>query len=106
MQEDQRHGIAASAPLMNEMDAQTVDLRSEMGELVDGLFLRSPIEFRAPIVDQLAHVRQIGAVVPGGALHFVRPASACKTSLEVIQDCLGNLHRKRIDLAHDFIMNP
>ena len=76
MGDDRRHGVGALSLLVDEMDAQAVDIGLEMGEGIDQILLATPIELDAPVLHQFFDVAQIAALVPVSARQLFWPASA------------------------------
>ena len=97
VQEHDGHGIFALPPLMDEMDANAIDLGAEVSELVDGLLLRPPVELILPVVAKLSHVVQVGAVVPASTCNLVRPAGAGEAVGEIVEDRLGDVDGEGLD---------
>ena len=69
--EDDRGGAGVRAALVDEVDVESVDGGLEMVERVEPSFLVPPVEPRVPVLDQLAEVGQVGAIVPPDALELV-----------------------------------
>ena len=67
------------------------------GQRLNRVFLRAPVELRAPVLAQVLEVREIGAVVPTAARDLVGPARAREPVAEVVEHRLGNLDAERSD---------
>jgi hypothetical protein len=102
--EDQRQGVGPFAPLVDEVEAEAVDLGAEVGEAVDALLLLSPVETALPVLDQLPHVGEVRPVVPVSAGDLVRSSRAGEAFPQVIENLLGNSHLKRLDVHVGAIM--
>jgi len=76
MGDDRRHGVGTLSLLVDEMDAQAVDIGLEMGEGIDQILLATPIELGAPVSHQFFDVAQIAAVVSVSARQLFWPVSA------------------------------
>jgi len=64
MQEQEWYGVGSFASFVDEMDIEAVNVSLEVGEAVDGLLLRSPVEVVLPIGDERFQVSQVGTVIP------------------------------------------
>src|SRR5881628_3259875 len=60
----ERHGVGLLRSLVDEMNVEPVDVGLELIQLVEPPLLGAPIEFLAPVSDELFEVPEIGAVVP------------------------------------------
>jgi hypothetical protein len=76
MGDGRRHGVGALSLLVDEMDAQAVDIGFETGEGIDQILLATPIELGSPVLHQFFDVAQIAAVVQVSARQLFWPASA------------------------------
>jgi hypothetical protein len=87
-----------------------VDRGDELGELVDGLLLRPPVEAVEPVGDELLQVAEVGPVLPrpGGAGDLVGPAHPPEPGGQVVEDVVADRHLKRPHpaLAHAVLLLP
>jgi hypothetical protein len=90
VRENQRQRIRPSAASVDEVDSDAVYGGAEMREGVDALFLRAPVEPRAPVLDQLLQVGEVEAVAPAGAGNLIGPASVGQSPTQVVEDSLGD----------------
>jgi len=70
------------------VDVQSVDVGLELIEFVEAPLLFTPVKLVMPVLHELFHVRQIGSVVPAGALDLIREPRPCEPFLQIIQDRL------------------
>jgi hypothetical protein len=76
MGDDQRHGVGALSLLVDEMDAQAIDIGFKVGEGIDQIPLATPIGLGEPVFHQFFDVAQIAAVVIVSTRQLFWPASA------------------------------
>ena len=100
MDEQQRLGIGAAAFLANEMDLEAVDIGGEMLEPIQLGLVLAPVVLGAPVVEQLAHVGEVGAVLPSGIGHLVGQTRAREPILQVLQNIIGHIDSKGFDSDH------
>src|ERR1700683_1614281 len=97
VQQQQRLGIGSAAFLANEMDLEAVDVSLEMFEAIQLRFMFAPIIFVAPIVEQLAHVREITPILPPSIRNLVWQAGASEPLLKIFEDTFGHIDSKRLN---------
>ena len=85
--------------LVDEVDIESVDGGREVVERVESPFLVPPVVPRLPVVDQLAEIRQVGALAPSDALDLVGETGAGQTFLEICQYRVRHGDHERAD-AH------
>src|SRR5437660_1505874 len=78
------------------MDAEAVDLGTEVGEPVQRRLGGAPVEPVAPVPDQLTEVGEIGSVVPRAALDLVGVPRARQPRPQVAQDLVAHLDAERL----------
>src|SRR5215510_4247288 len=90
------------------MDEVHVDLRQRHRKLLEGIEARlvhAPVILGAPVVDELAQIRQVRAVLPARAGDLVGPADAVQPLAEVsesgVWDPDGEGRRCHDDLLED-----
>jgi hypothetical protein len=66
MQQHQRCRLGGGAPVVHEVEPETVDLAAVVVEPVDVALPGPPVEVGAPVREQLMQVVKVGAVVPAG----------------------------------------
>ena len=71
MGDEERQRVRIGRALVDEVDVESVDGGLEVVERVELSFLVPPVEPCLPVVDQLAEVGQVGAIVPPDALELV-----------------------------------
>src|SRR2546422_10614117 len=90
VQEQEREGGWADAWLM---DAVHLDLRQGHGKLLEGIeacLVHTPVILGAPVLDELAQIRQVRAVLPASAGDLVGPADAVQPRAQVGEGCVWN----------------
>lgn len=92
-------GFGSLAALVDEVEAEAVDLSAEVGEPVDGFLLCAPVEPVLPVVNELLHVGQVRAVVPARARDLVGPAGPRQALAQVVESRLRDFDFERFD-AH------
>ena len=78
-------------------DVKPVDGRLELVELIEALFLRTPVVLVTPIVDELLDVAQVRAVLPPGIRDLVWEPHLREALLEIGENCVRDLDRERYD---------
>ena len=83
---------------MDEMQPRSVDLGDEVVERVEPLLAATPVVGIAPIVDELAQVFEINAVLPPpGGSRFGKPSPG-EPRPQVDQRFVGNRNREGRDV--------
>jgi hypothetical protein len=80
---------------VDEVQADAVHDGPEVGEVVDGGLLGSPVKAGLPPADQLPQERRAGAVLPAGPVQLGRPAGAGQPLGQVVQGGLGTVSANR-----------
>ena len=101
VREQQRLGFRAGAAHMQEVDVDAVDARLELRPGIERRFGGTPVEAVAPVVHQLAHEGQRGAVGPGCGGRLVGPQRAVQARVQVVDRRLRHGKLERADVAHD-----
>ena len=96
---DQRDRVGVVGPRVDEVDLLAVDLREVVRPAVEAVFLRAPVELRAPRVAQVLQVPEVGAVVPARAGNLVGPTRARQPLAQVVEIGLGNFDAERSNLG-------
>src|SRR5262245_21247625 len=86
MGQDQRNAVPVSGPLMDEVDAEAVEIGAELTGRVQCPLLCVPIEAVGPICKQLPEVSKVSPLLPGSAWCLIRPARVTDALSEVGQD--------------------
>ena len=92
---DQRQRVGLGRAHVEEVHRLAVDRRRELRVGVEPGLLVAPVEGRAPVVDELAHVLERDAVVPVGAGQLIGPAHPGQACLEVVEVGLRQLGPER-----------
>jgi len=79
-----------------EVDTATVHAGAEVGEAVDRLLLRTPVETVPPVLAQLLDVREVRAIVPACTPDLIGPTSLLQSLAQVVKRLLRNLYFKRL----------
>ena len=90
MREDDWQRVRSLAALVNEVDAQAIDVSAKVGKVVEHLLLRPPVEFVLPVGFQALQVVQVGARVPACPFNLIGQAGAGLAVTEVVNDDLSN----------------
>src|SRR5262245_17533200 len=98
MGQDQRNAVPVPGPLMDEVDLDAVELRSELFGRIELPLLCLPIEPVGPICKQLSKVLKVSPLLPGSAWCLIRPARVADTLSKVGQDLCRDVDRERSDL--------
>lgn len=96
MGEEQRHGIGARGPGVDEVDPEPVDLDTELGEAVQPRLGRSPVVALGPVVAELAQVGVWDALGPVGDRLGLGPPGAPEPFGQVAQLDLGDSIRNGV----------
>ena len=96
MGEDEGERVVADAFLMDVVDGVVLDAvgRDLGGELCDSVevgLLHAPVVAGAPVLAQLLHVGEVGAVLPAGVGDLGGPAGLGETALEVADLGVGDV---------------
>ena len=91
VREEQGMGVRPLAADVPVVDVDAVDLAEELGPGVERGLLGAPVVLVAPVVAQLAHVSDVGSVVPAGVGDGVGPAGAVEAVAEVVEDAVGDV---------------
>ena len=89
MHKEQWHRLVAAAFLMDEVNIDSLailgrDRCMELRKCVDLRFGRPLVETVPPVINQLLHITEIGAVVPTGIVWLIRPTDIGKACLQVV----------------------
>ena len=103
MREDDRQRPRAATPLVDEVDAEPVEVGAELGQGVEIALDRAPVEPRDPVVDERAHGRHRNARVRVTLDGIVRPARGEQAAPQVLEDGVGYLDAERLD-AHGCLL--
>ena len=66
MGNEQWQWVRAVSALMNKMDVQAIELAPIVGEVIDLVFLSTPVEIRLPVGNEILHIGELCAVLPSG----------------------------------------
>src|SRR5262249_10548929 len=94
----QRNAVPVPGPLMDEVDADAVDIGPELFGRVQRALLGVPVELVGPIGEQLREVLQVSPLIPGGAWCGIRPARLADALSKVGQDLRLDLDGERSDV--------
>ena len=89
MADDEWNRRRPSPLLVDEVDADAIHGGAEVGKRIDRPLLRPPVEAGSPILNQISHGCQVGAVFPARCGDLVRPARASQAVAQVVE------HRRR-----------
>src|SRR4051812_14206652 len=95
MREDQRDPTAA---FVDKVDPHAVDLAAEVRELVQPPLLQAPVEPVSPVLEQPAHIAELGPLLPPRLGRRRRPARVADPLAQVGQRPLGNLNLEGLDV--------
>jgi hypothetical protein len=84
--------------LVDEVDADAIHDGEEVGKAVDRPLLRPPVETCLPVLDQVRHEFQVGAVFPARGGDLVGPARAGQALAQVVEYHLRDVHHVRLHL--------
>jgi hypothetical protein len=79
------------------MDEVHVDFRQGHRKLLEGIeayLVHTPVILGAPVVDELAQIREIGAVLPARARNLVGPTDAVEPRAQVREGGVRDLDGK------------
>src|SRR5262245_14008606 len=82
---------------MDEMNVEPVDVRFELGQLIEPAFLFSPVEGIAPVCDQLFQITEVRSVIPAGHGNLVWKPCLLQTALQICEDCFRHSNLERRD---------
>ena len=85
MSDHQGKRLRPGTAFVNKMNFYVVDVGMKLTEPVNRVFLRSPVEFCLPLVNNFLHVPQAGAVSPLGIGTRIRPTGLGKSSFQLGQ---------------------
>jgi hypothetical protein len=80
------------------MNVQTIHRCLIMVKAIEVCLLGSPIEVRAPVVDQCFEIIQIAAIVPLRARDLIGKTGMAQTPTQVFQDVVRDMDRERLNL--------
>src|SRR3954464_10149101 len=83
---------------MDEMNSLTVDANAMVLEGVEPRFLRAPVVFGSPILDELAQVFDRDAVLPSRAGDLIGETRAREPRAQVVEDRVVDPDLIRLDL--------
>ena len=95
MREQQRERRRPLALDVQEVQVDAVQRHLELRKGVEPRLLRAPVEAVAPVLDQLAQVRDVGAVGPGLAGRLVGEARAREALAQVGDRVVGDVEPER-----------
>ena len=84
--------IRTSAALVNEVDSDSVHLRSKVSELIECSLVLPPVIGVLPVADEFLNVLKIGAGIPACTFYRMRPPSIPQALLQVAQDLRWDLY--------------
>jgi hypothetical protein len=79
------------------MHVDPVERRLELREGVEPCLLRTPVEARPPVLDELAQIADIGAVGPRLARRLVGEAGAREALAQIGDRLFGDVQPERFD---------
>ena len=96
---DDHHGerVRVGRALVDEVNVEAVDAGLEVVEAVERPLLRAPVVLVPPVRHQLAHVVQVAAVGPAGALQLVGEARVLEPRLQIVQHGIRHVDHERHD---------
>jgi hypothetical protein len=97
MDQQKRDGVAALAPLMNEMKPDAVDIRAEVGEAVQILFLSPPVEVAPPIGAERCEIRRVRPAIPIGLRPSRGETGSGEALAQILKNGIRHLDAKRLD---------
>ena len=86
-------------PLMDEVDIESVDVGRVLVEGVQSSLVCPPVILVSPVLNQLAQVGQVGAVVPGAVDELVRKTGGFETSLQIGEHLVRYIDHEGIDIG-------
>jgi hypothetical protein len=86
---------------MQVMQVDAVHGCAKLRKRIQRRLLRTPVKALAPVIDEGAHVSDIGAIGPGLAGRGVRETRPRQTLLEIGDIGVGHVKRERFRLGHD-----
>src|SRR3712207_5778893 len=89
VEEQDRYGIVAVSPLVDEVQLDALQGRAVLLEGVQLRLLRTPVVLVLPVVGELSRVREARPVAPPGARDLVRPARAVQALPQINKKRLG-----------------
>ena len=99
MGEDNRKWIRAFSYLVNEVDADAVNLCSEVLQLIEGGLVLLPIVGSEPVGNELLQIRDICTRAPATALDVTRPSRVFKPSPQIAQQLARNFYPERTNFV-------
>src|SRR6266567_96686 len=103
VQEQEREGGWANAGLMDEVH---LDFRQGHRKLLEGIeagLVDTPVILGAPVVDELAQIGQVRAVLPASARDLVGPADAVQPLAQVSEGGVWDPDSKWSGLHDDLL---
>ena len=90
VQQQQRLGIGTASRFVDEVDAGALDIHLEMREAIHLALVGAPVVARAPILNQLFEIREVGAVGPAGVGDLSGQPRARKPLPQIGEHLVGN----------------
>src|SRR5262245_53288543 len=82
---------------MQEVNVLTVNLRRVLRNVIESLFLRSPVELGTPVVGQLPEIAARNATTPAGTRNLARPPGVRQPRVQVIDVGLRDVNAELVD---------
>src|SRR5579884_2395449 len=101
VRDDERERVRLGRPHVEEVDALAVDLRDELVERVEPRLLLAPVVPVPPVLDELAQVAELRAVVPARARDLLGKPRAREALAQVVENCFGDVDREPFDRSHE-----
>ena len=98
MGEDDRQRVRMFRSYVDEVNAEAIDLRAKLWELIQCLLAASPVVIGAPVVDESTQLLEGNALRPVVSRLALRPARLCQTLLQVVQRVLRRMIGEWYDL--------
>src|SRR6266511_306344 len=83
---------------MHEVDGLAIDIRRELIERVQSVFLRAPVEGCLPVLRDVFQVAERNAATPVIGARRLWPAGAGETGLQIVEVSRGNVDAEGTDL--------
>jgi hypothetical protein len=89
VEEQDRDGIVAGPPLVDEAQINAVEGHAVLLEGVQSRLLRTPVILVLPVGGELSRVREARPVAPPGARDLIRPPRPVEALLQIGKERLG-----------------
>jgi hypothetical protein len=90
MNQQQWRRVGSFAALVDEMDADPINIGFELSKAIERRFVCAPIIAMQPVVGNLFQIRQADPICPARSLSLIGPAGSGQALMQVVEGRLWN----------------